>query len=103
MAARASRQDHVRQMIEQVLFTIPGERVMYPDLGVGVERLVFETGGVEVTAAAQSLIASALQRWLGDVIAVRDVRVTTVEATVSVDILYELIETRELRQERYER
>jgi phage baseplate assembly protein W len=100
---RANRPDHVRQMIEQVLFTMPGERVMYPDLGVGVERLVFSATGIEMTAAAQSLIASSLQRWLGDVISVQDVRVTTVDSTLSVEILYELTETHEVRRDRFER
>ena len=36
--------DHIRDMIEQVLFTNPGERVNRPDFGCGLRRMVF-TGG----------------------------------------------------------
>jgi phage baseplate assembly protein W len=103
MAARSSRDEHIREMIEQVLFTMPGERVMHPDFGVGVERLVFETEGIEITSAAQSLIASSLQRWLGDVIAVHEVSVAAEQSTITVDVAYELVETRELRKERFTR
>ena len=33
---------HIREQIEQVLFTDPGERVFRPEFGAGVRRLVFE-------------------------------------------------------------
>jgi len=103
MVATAARADHIRQMIEQVLFTMPGERVMYPDFGAGLERLLFETTATEITTATQSLVSVALQRWLGDVISVRDVRIAVVESTLSVTVTYEVLETRDLRQERFER
>ena len=38
----SSRSEHVREQIEQVLFTSPKERVFRPEFGVGVRRLVFE-------------------------------------------------------------
>lgn len=38
----SDRSAHVREQIEQVLFTSPKERVFRPDFGVGVRRLVFE-------------------------------------------------------------
>jgi hypothetical protein len=38
----SSRLEHVREQIEQVLFTSPKERVFRPEFGVGVRRLVFE-------------------------------------------------------------
>lgn len=40
--ATSSRSDHVREQIEQVLFTNPRERVFRPEFGVGVRRLIFE-------------------------------------------------------------
>ena len=93
---------HIRQMIEQVLFTMPGERVMYPDFGVGLERLVFETTASEVTTATQSLVSAALHRWLGDVISVLDVKVAVHDSTLSIDVVYELIDTREQQSEHFE-
>jgi hypothetical protein len=38
----SSRSQHVREQIEQVLFTSPKERVFRPEFGVGIRRLVFE-------------------------------------------------------------
>jgi uncharacterized protein len=101
--ATASRPDHVRQMIEQVIFTMPGERVMYPDFGVGLERLLFESTAREIITATESLVTGALHQWLGDLIAVRDVRIDVVETAVTVDVAYELIASRELRRERFAR
>lgn len=101
--ATTSRNPHIRQMIEQVLFTMPGERVMYPDFGVGLERLVFETTASEVTTATQSLVSAALHRWLGDVISVLDVKVAVQDSTLSIDVVYELIDTREQQSEHFER
>ena len=99
--ASTNRVDHIRQMIEQVLFTMPGERVMYPDFGVGLERLLFETTGNEIMVATQSLVNAALHRWLGDVILVRDVKVTAADSTVHIDVMYELLDTRDTQRERF--
>lgn len=40
--ATANRVEHVRQLIMQVIFTDPGERVFRPEFGAGVRSLVFE-------------------------------------------------------------
>lgn len=74
--AAAERDDHVRDLIQQVLFTSPGERVMRPDLGSGVLAMVFEPGGPEVAATAQFLVQASLERELSEVIAVHGVEVT---------------------------
>jgi phage baseplate assembly protein W len=100
--ATASRPAHVRQMIEQVLFTRPGERVMLPDFGVGLELLLFETTGSERLALTQSQVGAALTRWLGDIISVRDVAIAVRESTMTIDVTYELIETQALARERFE-
>ena len=60
--------DHIRDMIEQVLFTNPGERVNRPDFGSGLLQLVFAPNSTELAAALQFTIQAALQRWLGDLI-----------------------------------
>ena len=46
--AATSDDDHIRDLIEQVLFTSPGERVMRPDFGAGLLALVFEPNSVEL-------------------------------------------------------
>jgi phage baseplate assembly protein W len=68
--------DHVRDLIEQVLFTTPGERVNRPDFGSGLLQLVFAPLSDELTATTQFLVQGALQQWLGDIIQVGRVEVT---------------------------
>lgn len=41
-AKTSTRARHVREQIEQVLFTNPKERVFRPDFGAGVRKLIFE-------------------------------------------------------------
>lgn len=90
--ASTDREDHVRDMIEQVLFTSPGQRVNRPDFGCGLLELVFAPGGPELAAALQLTIQGALQRWLGDVIEPRRVEVVAEDSTVRVTVEYLLRE-----------
>src|SRR5690242_3156952 len=90
--------DHLRDLILQVLFTIPGERVNLPDFGVGVQRLVFEPNGDALRATVQFLISNNLQRWLGDRIRVDQVTVTSdpgFEETITIEIVYTVRTTQE--------
>lgn len=86
---------HVRDLIEQVLFTSPGERVMRPDFGCGLLELVFEPGGPELAATTQFLVQGALQQWLGGVIAVDLVEVSADEGTLTVAVGYVVLRTNE--------
>lgn len=87
--------DHVRDMIEQLLFTTPGERVNRPDFGCGLLDLVFGPNSPELAAALQVAVAAALQRWLGDVISVEALEVTAEDTTLRVTARYLLIATGE--------
>ena len=82
--------DHIRDMIEQVLFTAPGERVNRPDFGSGLLQLVFAPNSDEVAAALQFTVKGALQQWLGDLIEVEDVEVTSEDATLTIGLQYRL-------------
>jgi hypothetical protein len=75
--AQAGYDDHVRDMIEMLLFTSPGERVMRPDFGCGLADLVFEPGSVELVATLQVSIQANVQRWLGDIIDIAAIDVDT--------------------------
>src|SRR5262249_11558698 len=77
---------HLRDLIAQVLFTAPGERVMRPDFGSGLLALTFEPNSVTLAATTQALVQGALQHWLGHLIAVEAVEVTAVDATLRVDV-----------------
>jgi uncharacterized protein len=81
--------DHVRDMIEQVLFTSPGERVNRPDFGCGLLQLVFLPNSEPLAAATRMTVQGALQRWLGDVIRVLGVDVEAREEQLHVEVTYE--------------
>jgi phage baseplate assembly protein W len=80
--------EHVRDMIEQLLFTNPGERVNRPDFGSGLLQMVFAPNSPELAAALQFTIQASLQRWLGDVIELRGLEVTSEDSTLRILIQY---------------
>lgn len=80
--------DHIRDLIEQVLFTSPGERVNRPTFGSGVLQLVFAPNSDVLAAATQFTVQGALQQWLGDLILVEAVDVESVDATLSINVQY---------------
>ena len=87
----------IRGLIEQVVFTAPGERVMRPDFGSGLRELVFAPNSPELAATAQFLVQGALQQWLAELITVEAVEVESVDARLSVTVQY-LIRRTESRQ-----
>src|SRR6266699_3119869 len=74
--------DHIRDMIEEFLFTNPGERVNRPDFGAGLLQLIFAPNSPELAAALQFTLQAGLQRWLSDVILVQKVEVTSEDSTL---------------------
>jgi phage baseplate assembly protein W len=93
----------IRDMIEQVLFTEPGERVNRPDFGTGLSQLLFAGNSVELVTATQMLVASALQQQLGDLIQVEEVSVTVEESALTVVVVYVVRINRTRRAARFSR
>lgn len=87
-SAEVAEDEHVRDMIEQVLFTAPGERVNRPDFGCGLLQLVFAPNSDTLAAALQMTVQSALQQWLGPLIVIETVDIRSEEATLSVQVRY---------------
>lgn len=81
---------HIEQMMVQVLFTAPGERINRPDFGCGVKRLIFAPNSEVSAALAQVTIFQALTRWLGTVITVNDVKARSIEERLEIIIAYTL-------------
>ena len=79
---------HLRDLIEQVLFTTPTERVNRPDFGAGVLELVFAAESDELLAATRFLVQGALQQWLGDLIEVEAVVVEQEDAVLNITVQY---------------
>src|ERR1700721_2561120 len=87
----AALQDYVPQLVEQVLFTSPGERVNLPDFGSGLLQLPFAPNSIEMAAATQFSVQAALQKWLSGYIRVQSVVATANDATLNVTVTYALL------------
>jgi phage baseplate assembly protein W len=94
--AVTERDDHIRDLIEQVLFTAPGERVMRPDFGAGLLALAFEPNSSVLAAATQMLVQSSLQLHLSHLIAVQAVEVVNDDAVLRINVSYVLLRDRSL-------
>jgi phage baseplate assembly protein W len=79
---------HVRQMMLQVLFTNPGERINLPDFGCGLRRMVFAPNSVASANLLKVLITKSLTKYLGTLITLQTVDVGAVDSTLSVSIAY---------------
>lgn len=92
---------HIRDLIEQVLFTAPGERLNRPTFGSGLKQLLFQPNSEELAAATQMLVQGALQQWLGDLIQVDEVLVESEDSSLRVKIVYIVRRTQQRREARF--
>jgi hypothetical protein len=88
VTATTDDDDHIRDLIEQVLFTAPGERLNRPSFGSGLLQLAFAPNSTELAAAARFLVQGALQQWLGELIQVEAVDVTPEDSRLTVTVQY---------------
>lgn len=88
---------HVVQLIKQVLFTAPGERVCRPDFGCGIRQMVFAPNSEVTAGLVQVIVFQALERWLSGVIKVQQVVVRAIEETLEIRIAYLLLSDQEQR------
>jgi phage baseplate assembly protein W len=101
--AATSYEDHIRDMVEEVLFTSPGERVNRPTFGCGLLQLVFAPNSDELAATTQYLVQGALQQWLGDLIQVNSVTVANEDSTLCVTVSYTIRRTQQSQTAQFER
>jgi hypothetical protein len=101
--AATGYEDHIRDMIEEVLFTAPGERVNRPTFGCGLLQMVFAPNSNELAATTQYLVQGSLQQWLGDLIQVNAVTVENLDSTLSVKVEYTLRLTQQNQTAQFER
>jgi phage baseplate assembly protein W len=97
LAAERSYEEHVDQMIRQVLLTAPGERINRPEFGCGVRRMLFAPNSDVSASLAQVSVHQALDRWLGTVITVDNVTVTAVDSMLTINISYVLLARQQRR------
>ena len=101
--AETDADDHIRDLIYQVLFTNPGERVNRPEFGCGLKPLVFMPNSDALATATQQLVQGALHRWLETVIAVEKVEVNAVESTLEVTVVYTRRDTGQRQEDTFSR
>ena len=85
--------DHVRDMIEQLLFTSPGERVNRPDFGSGLLQMAFAPNSMEMAAATQFAVQAALQKWLAGYVTIQSVVASADEGALTVVVTYSPLNT----------
>ena len=99
--AKTDHEDHIRDLIEQVLFTAPGERVNRPEFGTGVRQLVFAPNSAELATATQFMIQGALQQWLAELIQVDEVQVVNEDAALTITVAYRVLSNNASRTARF--
>lgn len=92
---------HIGDMILQILFTSPGERVNRPTFGSGTAQLVFAPNSDVLAAAQQQAIQAGLQQWLSDLIRVQSVTVAAQDATLQITVVYTIIQTQQQQTQQF--
>lgn len=100
--AETDEDDHLRDLIAQVLFTNPGERVQRPDFGAGLDRLLFGPSSPQVASTVQGIVHGALQQWLGDRIRVESVEVTSRDEHLTIEIAYSRLQDQQQQMATFE-
>lgn len=101
--AQTDDNEHIHDLIEQVLFTQPGERVNRPTFGCGLLQMVFGPTSPEIATATQFIVQSSLQQWLGSLIQVNEVDVQSQDSTLSVKVVYTLRGASQKQQAQFQR
>lgn len=101
--ATTTDDDHIRDMLEQLIFTSPGERVNRPDFGSGILQLIFAPNSPELAATLQFTLQAAIQRWLGDVLDLQSVDVQSIDSTLAIDLQYVVRRTNETQTAHFTR
>lgn len=101
--ADADLDRHVRDLVEQLLFTAPGERVNRPGFGTDLRHAVFAPSSNELAAALEHTVRGALQQWLGEHLVVLAVDIEARDSTLGVEVSYQLERQGEPRRMRFQR
>lgn len=95
--------DHVRDLIEQILFTAPGERVNRPGFGSGILQVVFAPNNDTLAATIETGVKAALEKWISDMAEIESIEAEVEDARLTIALAYRMRRTGERRQTRLER
>jgi len=89
---------YIAQLLRQVIFTAPGERINQPKFGAGLRRMVFAPAGGTATASlVQTTLRQALDAWLGQFIRADEIGVDSDGEKLTVNLVYTVLARRERR------
>lgn len=91
IALERDYEEHVKQLITQLLLTSPGERINEPNVGAGLRRAVFGPNTDTTASLIKTLVVQNLEQWLGRIISVDEVTTEALEETLSVKIAYTVL------------
>jgi phage baseplate assembly protein W len=94
---------NIRELIEQVIFVAPQERLNRPDFGVGILQYIFAPNSEYAAETLEGDIESALTLWLSEILVVEDVTVRAEESTLFVRVSYRLSGQSEVEVEEFTR
>ena len=92
---------HIGDMIEQILFTSPGERVNRPTFGSGTAQLVFAPNSDLLAGVQQQAIQAGLQQWLSDLISVQSVTVVSSDSTLEITVVYLVLQSQQQQTQQF--
>lgn len=101
--AQTEEDAHIRDLIEQILFTSPGERVNRPEFGSGLLQTVFQPNSSELATATEFMVQGALQQWLGDLIRIESVKVENEDSSLRVTVSYIILRNNEPKVSQFTR
>lgn len=99
--ATVDEETHIREMIEQVLFTVEGERVNRPNFGAGVLQLIFSSLDPAMLTARRVAVQSSIQRWLGHAVHVTNVAFDIEGDQLRITVEYQILKTGQVKREAY--
>ncbi len=103
LTAQSNESDHIRNMIDQLLFTAPGERVNRPNFGSGINQLVFAPNSDQLAATLYASTQAALQQWMGDLIEVHHLEIINDDSKLHIQLEYSIIRSDERRSDAFVR
>lgn len=80
---------HLRDMLELLILTLVGERVMRPDLGSPVLQMVFGHGDGPTALALKASLEATISQWLDHVLRLRNLTARYVEVDAVLEIVVE--------------
>lgn len=82
---------HVRQMLELLVLTLIGERVMRPELGSPVPQMLFRAGEGAVATALSATLHATISQWLGHLVEVHELTVEFIDAEAALEVQIEYV------------